>query len=372
MSRTRSRQLPPLEYAASVHPGLEEVTEDEIGSVLRGAQSVAKTRGWIVFRYPGDAGALLRLRTTEDVFVLLYRTDKLPSNRSGAMPLLTRMARDSYHWEQAMTSLYQTRRSVKRVTYRVIAQMSGQLGFRRHEIGDAVITGIQARWPRWKPVVEDAHVEVWAIVQGAWAAIGLRLSSRRMRHRAYKTDHRPASLRPSLAAAMVQLSQPRPGDRFCDPMCGAGTILAERALHGPFGELVGGDMDPDALQAAAANLMHVPAVGRAQVLHLWDARALPFRSLSLDVIVSNLPFGVQVGTHTDNVALYTRFFREMARCLRPGGRAVLLSGEKALVRDLLRDTPALRREREILIGVLGQAARIYVLRRRSEDAQQEP
>jgi 23S rRNA G2445 N2-methylase RlmL len=362
MARKRSRRLPPLEYAASVLPGLEEIAEDEIKSMLPGARPVDQTRGWTVFTHAGDANALLRLRTTEDVFVLLYRTDKLPPNRSKAIPLLMHRARDSYHWEQAMTSLYQTRRPVKRVTFRVIAQMSGKLGFRRHEVGDAVITGIAARWPRWKPVSEDAHVEVWAVVNGSWAAIGLRLSSRRMRHRAYKTDHRPASLRPSLAAAMVRVSKPRAGDRFCDPMCGAGTILAERALQGPFAELIGGDIDRDALQAAAANLMHVPAIGRQQVLHLWDACSLPFRSHSLDAIVSNLPFGVQLGSHADNVTLYTHFFDETVRCLRPGGRAVLLSGEKALVRDLLRATPTLWREREVLVGVLGQAARIYVLR----------
>ena len=134
MSRKRSRRLPPLEYAASVHPGLEEVTESEIRSTLSGAVPVTHTRGWAVFHYPDDADALLRLRTTEDVFVLLYHTDKLPPNRGEAIPLLTRMARDSYHWGQAMTSLYQTRRPVKRVTFRVIAQMSGKLGFRRQNM----------------------------------------------------------------------------------------------------------------------------------------------------------------------------------------------------------------------------------------------
>jgi 23S rRNA G2445 N2-methylase RlmL len=162
---------------------------------------------------------------------------------------------------------------------------------------------------------------------------------------------------------MVRLSKPRPADRFCDPLCGAGTILAERALHGPFADLVGGDIDPGALQAAAANLMHVRAVGRRQTLHLWDARALPFRSHSLDAVVSNLPFGVQIGSHADNVSLYTSFFRETARCLRPGGRAILLSGEKELVRDLLHTSTGLWRERELLVGLLGQPARIYVLHR---------
>jgi hypothetical protein len=53
----------------------------------------------------------------------------------------------------------------------------------------------------------------------------------------------------------------------------------------------------------------------------------------------------------------------MIRVLRPGGRAVLLTSEKELMRQLLRDHSELRREREILVGVLGQAARIYLLRR---------
>ena len=49
--------------------------------------------------------------------------------------------------------------------------------------------------------------------------------------------------------------------------------------------------------------------------------------------------------------------------LRPGGRAVLLSSEKDLMRQLVHDDPALHMERQVLVGVLGRAARIYSLRR---------
>lgn len=360
--RSRPGQSRPLEYAASVHPGLEDVAAREIRDTLRGAQPVEQQRGWTVFRYPGDAGQALRLRTTEDVFVLLYRTDKLPTYRKGALPLVVRMVNSSWFWEEAMTRFYQTRRPVKRVTYRVIAQMTGQHGFRRQEVRDAVMVGIQGRWPRWKPVAEDAHVEIWVAVVGEWAMIGIRLSDRKMRHRTYKGEHRPASLRPSLAAAMVALSQPAPEDRFCDPMCGAGTILAERALHSPYRELIGGDIDPEALQAAESNLSNVHYAGD-QVLHLWDAVSLPVRTGTLDAIVCNLPFGLQVGSHANNQQLYASFFREMVRVLHPGGRAVLLTSEKELMRDLIQAHPQLVREQELLIGVLGQAARIYVLRR---------
>ena len=70
--RSRKRRAsPPIEYAASVLPGLEEVAGTEIVARLDGARIMETRRGWVVLRYPGPAGDLLRLRTAEDVFVLL-------------------------------------------------------------------------------------------------------------------------------------------------------------------------------------------------------------------------------------------------------------------------------------------------------------
>jgi 23S rRNA G2445 N2-methylase RlmL len=348
------------------------VAGQEIVDRLDGARIIETRRGWVILSYAGDASDLLDLRTTEDVFVLLFRTANLPSHRGGAIPLLTRMARNSRYWDLALARFHQAhRRSVKRITFRVVAQMTGKLGFRRQEVRDAVLVGIQGRWSRWKPVADDAHMEVWAPVIGKWALVAIRLSDRRMRHRTYKDQHRPASLRPTLAAAMVYLSRPRPNDRFCDPMCGTGTILAERVLAGPYRLLLGGDVDPGALQATRANLSRVSSrqsigdgrFGGGYIVHHWDARALPVHTGSMDAIVSNLPFGEQMGSHADNPALYGRFFQQLARILVPGGRAILLTSEKELMRQLIGDHPSLQREHQVLVGVLGQAARIYVLRR---------
>ena len=353
-----------VEYAASVHPGLEAIAGQEIETRLSGARLIDSQRGWTVFSYAGEAADVLRLRTTEDVFVLLFHTATLPPYRKDALPLLARMAARSRYWDQALTRFQQTHRPVRRVTFRVIAQMTGKHGFRRQEVRDAVLGGILGRWPRWKPVNDDAHAEVWVPIVGDWAAIGLRLSDHKMRHRTYKEEHRPASLRPSLAAAMVALSQPRPDDRFCDPMCGTGTILAERALYSPFRRLLGGDLDIDALGAAEVNLSHIRETENKRILQHWDACAWPVRSGSLDVVVSNLPFGEQIGSHDDNILLYQGFFRQLVRVLCPDGRAVLLTSEKELMRELIHSHARLSREHEILVGVLGQAARIYVLRKK--------
>src|SRR5438309_590971 len=111
---------------------------------------------------------------------------------------------------------------------------------------------------------ENAAVEIWLTIHGAMAVCGLRLSDRTMRHRRYKVEHLPASLRPTVAAAMVRLADLKPGQTVLDPMCGAGTLLAEALLYAKArrthdGEpwalhLLGGDIDPVHARAAVANL----------------------------------------------------------------------------------------------------------------------
>src|SRR5262249_47037605 len=113
-------------------------------------------------------------------------------------------------------------------TYRLVVQMEGQHGYLRRDARKALAQGLDGKLPAsWQHAEENAAVEVWLTIGGATAVWGLRLSDRTMRHRTYKLEHRPASLRPTVAAAMVRLAEIRPQHLVLDPMCGTGTILAE-------------------------------------------------------------------------------------------------------------------------------------------------
>src|SRR5207248_624155 len=122
----------------------------------------------------------------------------------------------------------------------------------RREARKALAEGLVGKFPpSWRHVEENAAIEIWLTIHGATAVCGLRLSDRRMRHRAYKIEHLPASLRPTLAGAMARLADVKAKHAVLDPMCGAGTILAEiLELTGRAGErpsaLWGGDIEPAA------------------------------------------------------------------------------------------------------------------------------
>src|SRR5205823_14018923 len=131
---------------------------------------------------------------------------------------------------------------------------------RRADAREAFVEGVAPHIPRgWQFANENPWLEVWLTVRGQTAVCGVRLSDRTMRHRTYKLEHVAASLRPTAAAAMVRLAGVAPGMTVLDPMCGAGTILAEavelsRRRKAGLVDVVGGDLDPNAASSAGENL----------------------------------------------------------------------------------------------------------------------
>ena len=362
MSRPRGEApLPPC-YAL-VHPGLEPVAADEIEHDLGG--EVKRTgHGLVVFRVDAIDDSLLELRTTEDVFLFAWGTDQL-THRAEDLDKIRRWTAREPDWDRLLRLHHAVRPKPKgRPTYRLITQMEGQHGYLRRDARQALARGMAGKLPvSWKPAEENAAVEIWLTIDGATAVCGLRLSDRTMRHRTYKLEHRPASLRPTLAAAMVRLAEVKPPNVVLDPMCGAGTLLAEhlsvmRTMRVPFPPALGGDVDASAVRAAGANLHRLGQVHLAR----WDAGRLPLATHSVDRIVSNPPFGKQLGEPETIGPLYRRVLREYDRVLRPGGRAVLLAGDFGKLRSAAQAV-GWASPRTVTVRILGQAATIGVWRK---------
>ena len=144
---------------------------------------------------------------------------------------------------------------------------------------------------------------------------------------------------PAYAAAVAELGL-RPGDRVLDAGCGTGRALSPlRAAVGPSGVVVGADLTPAMLAAAAA-------AGRDRAGHLLqaDVARLPLRTGALDAV-----FGAGLVSHLPDPG---ENLRELARVVRPGGLLALFHpiGRAALAArhgrqitdDDLRAEPQLR------------------------------
>lgn len=341
---------------ALVLPGLEAVAADEITRDLGGDVKKAE-KGSVVFRVPEITPDLLRLRTVEDVFLLAWGTDSL-TYRAEDLKSIRHWTAKEADWQHLLGLHHAVRPKPKgKPTYRLVTQMSGTHGYRRIDAGKAMAQGLGGVFPAsWKPADENAAVEVWLTIRGRTAVCGLRLSDKTMRHRPYKVEHLPASLRPTLAAAMVRLAGASPGDVVLDPMCGAGTILAEQIELSKLRragrvDVWGGDRDMNMIRAAAANLHRV---GPALLAH-WDATRLPLATQSVDRVVSNPPFGKQLSSPEEIGPLYRAAVREYDRVLRPGGRAVLLASDPDALREAVKPH-RWQPSRQLRVEVLGQPA----------------
>ncbi|NLX48666.1 MAG: methyltransferase domain-containing protein [Methanospirillum sp.] len=127
----------------------------------------------------------------------------------------------------------------------------------------------------------------------------------------------PGVMMPRLARALVNLSLVEPGEVLLDPFAGTGGTLIEATLVGA--RALGFDVDPVMLAGARLNLPGSRLVAA-------NAARLPLRSGSVDAVVSDLPYGQSVRIRGESLGrLYDESLAEVARVLRPGRRAVIVT-----------------------------------------------
>lgn len=174
-----------------------------------------------------------------------------------------------------------------------------------------------------------------------------------------RLERLPWSTNVVVAEALVRLAKIRPGQRVLDPFGGTGTILLAVRRREPTARVLVTDHDPRALTLAARNLEIAGALGLVRA----EAGALPVRTGSVDRVVTNLPFGKQVGSHRGNRGLYPAVLREIERVLAPDGRVVALTEDKRVFREAVERRRGLKVVRERLLRYNGATPTAYVLTR---------
>lgn len=370
-------------YLATALPGLEGVLADELVAKIPAATVRETARGKVVFATPTPFDQLLTLRTADNLYRLLGRF-RVGPHRTDLGDVRAAVARldlvpGSLLSPHGVASPGR-RRSHRSVTFYVNASRTGRHTYSRFELGAAAAEGVLDRHPRWRlgdPTTHD--VELRLDLSGDAALFSRRLTPASFRFRGQERHFAPAALRPPVAHALVWLSDPAPGDRFVDPFCGSGTVLAERLPY-PAQYLLGGDSAADVIRTTRANLRppSLPALpdpsdlpGRDSPsgpfptlcagLVRWDARLLPLRDGGVDKVVTNLPFGRQVLRPTEIASLYRSFVAELRRVLAPQGTAILLTDQ---VDALLEVASAMHPEPLCTLSLKGLHPQIIRLRQK--------
>jgi tRNA (guanine6-N2)-methyltransferase len=339
----------PLPLFVLTTSGLEAISAREIAR-LPGVSINAISYRRISATCSGSLTSLLTLRTVDDVFLEIATWTDIGRSRGSLAQLRLLGSRLDLH---AVAICCARLRPVPMCPmFSVTASFVGKRNYSSEEI-KAVLADEIAKKHGWTYQQDDrvADLNIRLFIEHEVAIVGVRLSKTALHDRWYQQVHLPGGLKPSVAAALVELAQITPNTIVLDPCCGGGTILIEAALQGAI--VCGGDNNPDALAVAQTN---IAAAGVEGCLHCWNAQALPLADGSIDRIICNLPWGRQVQVEDLLTKVYQCIVAEMRRVLTPTGRIVLLTSAP---HDI--DPLDLRLVEQCEISLFGQRPTILLL-----------
>ena len=203
-------------------------------------------------------------------------------------------------------------------------------------VGEAVINATEGR-QGWRPRVRlnSPQVVVYAEVDADVFRLGILLSGEHSRHRrGYRIYDHPAALKPSIAYSMLRIVGARDGDTILDPMCGGGTIAVEAALLFETSRVICLDKNPVHIKGAIANATMAGVRNRIEFI-VGDARRLQdyIKQGTVDIVVSNPPYGIRMGNPTSVRRLYEDFIASLHRVVGEGGRIALITTEEATIKE---------------------------------------
>lgn len=336
------------EIEVEVPKGLEDVARQELHTLYQDrVYSLAVSPATLRFEYRGNLGGLLALQTVYSVYRVLRFEVPRPKALLGhqhftqliqqIQEIMTLHPHGVFHTLHIAAAGNQST-----VMKRLVHELSGVSGLvADYKQGDMLL--------RLRPSAD----------QTAWEAL-VRISPRPNATRTWRMADYKGALNGAVARAMVHLSDPSPYDHLLNLCCGSGSLAIERALHLPAQVIDACDNDLEVLEKAAENTSTLPinTIG----LHYWDATKLPVDHSTYDVFLADLPFGHLTGTHNENVNLYPKLFKEMARVALPGARAVVISHELTLLDKLLNHSEDWYVVSNRQIQLRGLNPAIYVLR----------
>ncbi|MFI4956560.1 MAG: bifunctional demethylmenaquinone methyltransferase/2-methoxy-6-polyprenyl-1,4-benzoquinol methylase UbiE [Gammaproteobacteria bacterium] len=118
----------------------------------------------------------------------------------------------------------------------------------------------------------------------------------------------------------IDLLKATPGEHILDLAAGTGDLsraIAKRV--GPTGKVIASDINPNMLEEGRKKCLDTGIFNQIEFV-VADAQALPFEDNSFDAVT--MGFGLR------NVPEPEKALREMARVLKPGGRALVLEFSK--------------------------------------------
>ena len=335
-----------MKLIVTTNPGIEDLVIEELECLLKGCCSSIKPhpkfRGRVVVELSLDEKDINRV-----VELLVDKATMI--NKIFLLLNEAKISKDKRGLEDIYELVYSTKKILQYIlpytTFAIRAERVGSHEFTSLDIGrvagDAVrklVAELHKGIPA--PVNLDyPNVEIGVDVYEDTCSINLILTGDTSLHRrGYRVYDHPGALKPTLANAMLKLAKVRNGEVLLDPMCGGGTIPIEAALHYNLSCIKCYDISPKHIRGAILNAISANVEDKIE-FRVQDARKLHevLDEESIDVIVSNPPYGIRIGRKSVIDELYRDFIISAYKVLRRKGRITIITTEHKTVKRVISE-----------------------------------
>ena len=343
----------PARLGATCFAGLGPLLRTELSRIGATRISISRIRNYdyLSFQLARERlGSVTSLRIAEDLFleIAVRNTIQKSSDIQSLCRSLTKpTVLDAISLKNFIFSKKEAKKRT-RPTYICFVKQHQDHRVNRREISRRVESSIARAFPLWR-LNDPAALELWVFWSDS-ATLTLRLSDETFKYRGRHPPLRVAALRPTIAAAMIELAEFDDTHSVLDPMCGTGTLLLEAYRRYPNGTFFGSDKSQEAIEMATRRLHGKAIIRRSELADLDYERG------TFDRIVSNFPWGKQLDVAT---AIYTKNVARLFDWIGDDGTIVLLTPRRDLLEPTLRNLRAKWKTTSVLVQ--GTWASIYVI-----------
>ena len=151
--------------------------------------------------------------------------------------------------------------------------------------------------------------------------------------RRWRKEFVPAGINPCLAYIMCMVAGVNDNSIIYDPFCGAGVIPITALLYFSCKRAICSDKSGSAVEKSRINFEEAGIDSSKYTLFQSDICDVKLTKRNIDLIISNLPFGIRTGSHEENIKAYNCLEKIALKVLRRKGKLVLLTQEKRLLRE---------------------------------------
>lgn len=338
-----------MNYIAYCTKGLEQVVVSELQIIANPIQIQEGGSKRVVFQTRADPKTLLKLRTVDDLGVLVEIINSVETLQDIVEKI------DSIDFEKLRKDIHVLR--PLNTTFSLTASMTGVKVFTSSELLQAVSARIQNAYG-WDYTERDhTNFDLRIFIDQTKAYLSIRLTKESLHNRTYKINATKGSLKPTVAAAMIYMATGgKSHKKIVDSFCGSGTILCEAYLQGH--EIYGGDINNESITITQTNLEQLRY--KKQTVKQVDAIKTSWQTNYFDCAISNLPWDKQIKV-TSITDVYKNSLQEYKRILKPDGTLCLLVTKPELLIKHARIIFPNAHIKEYKLGLLGQIPSIVLI-----------